>query len=408
MERRKFIYTGLAGSAATAWLCSNPLRAANFFEGFNEPVLPDLKKRITTPVIIQSVELVRVNKDYFVVTTSKDGAKGIIRTNGRQENLLTMFKKQVAPFFTGKDARELEKMIEEIYLFRRNYKYAGMPLWNCVAHAELSILDLLGRVAGLPVNQMIGKVLRTDIPVYMSSTERGTTAEEEVEWVGERIRTTGSKAAKLKIGGRMSKNKDVYPGRSEDLIRLARKTWGDDFVLYFDANGSYDVPKAIEMGRLLEDHGVVLYEEPVPWEDFHSTKLVNDALEMIVAGGEQDSSMPKWKWMINNRALDLVQPDILYNGGMIRTIQVARMAQKAGMQITLHSPKNDTLAFYMLHFASITENIGPFQEFRAELPGDESYFSPKPRVKDGVVEVPQGVGLGMEFDPDYLKKGKVI
>ena len=408
MDRRRFIQASFASSALSAYVLSNPLRAAGLFDQLNDPVLPDLTKKITSPVIIQSVELVKVDKNYFVITTSKDGVKGIVETNGRQTNLLTLFKKQVAPFFVGKDARELEKMIEDIYLFRRNYKYAGMPLWNSIAHAELSILDLLGRTVGLPVNELIGTVLHKEIPVYMSSTERGTTAEEEVEWVGERIRATGSKAAKLKIGGRMSKNEDVYPGRSEQLIKLSRKTWGDDFVLYFDANGSYDVPKAIEMGKLLQDHGVVLYEEPVPWEDFYGTKLVNDGLDLMVAGGEQDSSMPKWEWMINNKAFDLVQPDIFYNGGMTRTLQVARLAQKAGIQVTLHSPKNDSLASYMLHFASITKNIGPYQEFRAELPKEESHFTPKLRVVNGKVTVPDGAGFGIQFDPDYLKKGKVI
>lgn len=408
MDRRRFMHLGLASGALAAYTWNNPLNAAGFFPSLNTSVLPDLEKKITSPVIIQSVELIKVDKNYFVVTTSKEGVKGIVKTNGRQTNLLTLFKKQVAPFFIDRDARHLEKMIEEIYLFRRNYKYAGMPLWNSIAHAELSILDLLGKTTGQPVNQLIGTVLRSEIPVYMSSTERGTTAQEEVDWVGERIRATGSKAAKLKIGGRMSKNKDVYPGRSEDLIKLSRETWGDDFVLYFDANGSYDVPKAIEMGKLLQDYGVKLYEEPVPWEDFYSTKLVNDALDMIVAGGEQDSSMPKWEWMINNKAFDLVQPDIFYNGGMIRTLQVARLAQKAGIQVTLHSPKNDTLASYMLHFASITENIGPYQEFRAEIPKDEGYYTPKIKVIEGKAKVPAGAGFGIEYDPDYLKKGKVI
>ena len=396
------------GGAATTYLLSRPIQAHAFFGAQPEFVLPDLKTKITSPVIIQSVELLRVKDNYFVVTTSRDGAKGIVKTNNRLVNTITLFKNQVASFFPGKDARDIEKLIDEIYTYRRNYKYAGMPLWNSVAHVELSILDLLGRIAGLPVNRLIGEIRRTEIGVYMSSTERGTTAEEEVEWVGQRIAETGSQAAKLKIGGRMSKNKDVYPGRSEDLIRLARKTWGDDFALYFDANGSYDVPKAIEMGKMLQEYNVGFYEEPVPWEDFDATKKVTDALDMTVAGGEQDHSFPKWQWMIANRALDLVQPDLLYNGGMIRSLQVAKLAEKAGINCTLHSPKHDALAFYMLHFASIIPNPGPHQEFRANLPKDEGYFTPWLRVKEGKLTVPDGPGFGVDFDPEYLKKGSVV
>ena len=408
MNRRKFIQNSLIGGVASTVLPGHSLPATSVYHVQSDPIIPNLKKKITSPVTIQSVELLKVEKNHFIVTTSADGATGVSKANSRMENMITMFKNQIAPCFEGQDAREIERLVEEVYTFRRNYKYAGMSLWNCVAHVEVSILDMLGRVAGLPVNKLIGKVIRNEVPVYMSSTERGTTAEEEVAWVDEVIRETKAKAAKLKIGGRMSKNKDAYPGRSEDLIKLARQKWGDDFVLYFDSNGSYDVPKAIEMGKLLQDYGVAFYEEPVPWEDFFGTKQVNDALEITVAGGEQDHSLPKWEWMINNRALDLVQPDIMYNGGMIRTIKVAQLAEKAGIKITLHSPKNDALASYMLHFASITGNLGEFQEFRAKPPGDETYYTPKLRVKNGKINVPDGVGFGIEFDPDYLKKGKVI
>ena len=408
MNRRNFVRKSLIGGIASTSLLTPSLSAKAIFKRQPDQVIPDLKKKITSPVVIRSVELLKVGNNYFVVTTSADGATGISKTNSRLTNMITMFKNQIAPCFEGKDARDIENLVEEVYTFRRNYKYAGMSLWNSVAHAEISILDMLGRVAGLPVNQLIGEVVRKEIPVYMSSTERGTTAEEEVAWVGKAIQEAGAKAAKLKIGGRMSKNKDAYPGRSEDLVKLARRTWGDDFVLYFDSNGSYDVPKAIEMGRFLEDYGVAFYEEPVPWEDFYGTKQVNDALDIIVAGGEQDHSMPKWEWMINNQAVGLVQPDIMYNGGMIRTLKVAQMAEKVGMKTTLHSPKNDALASYMLHFASIAPNLGEFQEFRAKPPGDESYYTPRLRVKNGKVNVPDGVGFGIEYDPGYLKKGKVI
>ena len=112
--------------------------------------------------------------------------------------------------------------------------------------------------------------------------------------------------------------------------------------------------------------------------------------------------------MINNRALDLVQPDIMYNGGMLRTMKVAQLAANAGIKATLHSPKNDPLASYMLHFASITENLGEYQEFRAKPPGDQSYYAPHLSVQNGKVTVPDGPGFGIEYDPGYLKKGKVI
>lgn len=393
----------MLGAASATYLMSNPSSAFSLIN-VQEPLIKNLKSQFPSPVIIDSIDILHFKGNYLVRVTSEDGYVGISQANSRLKNTLTFFKNQVAGYFLNKDAREIEKLVDQVYVIKRNYKYAGLTLWNSVAHIEIAILDMLGKAAGLPVNQMIGHVKRTEIPVYMSSTERGTTAEEEVEWVSKRVEETNSNAVKLKIGGRMSKNKDAYLGRSEDLIKLSREVWEEDFTIYFDANGSYDVAKAIEMGKMLQDYNIGFYEEPVPWEDFAGTKEVNEGLSMNVAGGEQDNSLYKWKWMIKNRAFDIAQPDIMYNGGMIRSLQVARMCDEAGIPCTLHSPKHNALASYMLHFASIVKDPGAHQEFRAKPPKDESYFSPNFKVKNGQLSVPEGPGFGIDFDPGYLKK----
>ena len=112
--------------------------------------------------------------------------------------------------------------------------------------------------------------------------------------------------------------------------------------------------------------------------------------------------------MIKNRAIDLAQPDVMYNGGVIRTLQVARVAEAAGMDVTLHSPKNDALAAYMLHVVSMIKNAGPYQEFRAKPSKGASYYTPNFKVNNGKIGVPKGVGFGVDYDPDYLSKGEVI
>lgn len=403
MKRRSFVQTSLLGTAGAAYLMSNPVSAFSW-ERMQNPLIKDLKKQFPSPVIIDDITILRQQGNYLVKVVSKDGDVGITQGNSRLKNMLTFFKNQVAEYFIGKDARDIERLLERVYIVNRNYKYVGLSLWNSVAHIEIAILDMLGKMAGLPVNQLISEPKRTEIPVYMSSTERDTTAEEEVDWVAERVQETNSKAVKLKIGGRMSNNKDASPGRSEALIRLSRERWGDDFTIYFDANGSYDVPNAIKWGKMLEEYNIGFYEEPVPWEDFAATKAVNEGLTIPVAGGEQDNSMSKWEWMIKNRAFDIAQPDIMYNGGMIRSLQVNRLAEEVGIPCTLHSPKNNVLASYMLHFASIVKDPGPYQEFRAKKPKDESYFTPNLSVIDGQLAVPEGPGFGITYDSGYLRK----
>ena len=152
------------------------------------------------------------------------------------------------PAFLGRDARDLEQLVKEVYIFRNNYKYQGTAFWNCVAYAEASIFDLLGQVAGQSVGDLVGGAWRSRLPIYLSSMRRDTTPEEEVAWVGERLAQTQAQAVKMKIGARMQNNADSMPGRTERLIELARTTWGPDVTLYLDANGSYDHTRAIEIG----------------------------------------------------------------------------------------------------------------------------------------------------------------
>jgi L-alanine-DL-glutamate epimerase-like enolase superfamily enzyme len=136
---------------------------------------------------------------------------------------------------------------------------------------------------------------------------------------------------------------------------------------------------------------------------------VADALrKVLVAGGEQDTSFDKFRWMIRHRAIDIVQPDVNYNGGFIRAARVARLAAAAKMDITPHAPQPGFHAAYMLHFASATPNLGRFQEFRAEARKPDGWFSPALEVKEGRVRVPTGPGLGLTVDPDFLKKAAVV
>jgi L-alanine-DL-glutamate epimerase-like enolase superfamily enzyme len=326
--------------------------------------------------------------------------------NNRLDYLWPIMERFVVPYVLGKDARELDALVDGIYTYHSAYKLAGIALWNPVAYVELSLLDLMGKTMDRAVGAMFGPVVRERIPVYLSSLRRDTTAEEEVAWLGQRLEETGADAVKLKIGGRMSHNADAFPGRTERLIPRARETFGDDVAIYVDANGSYDAEGAIEVGALLADYGVAFLEEPCPWQEYEQTRQVAEALDLPVAGGEQDSSLPRFRWMIDNRAVDVVQPDMMYNGGMIRALRVAEMAEEAGLPVMPHSPKVGAESAAVLHFASVVPNLGPHQEYRGEYVPPTSWYAPNFALEGGAVPVPSGPGLGVIYDPVIWEKGE--
>jgi L-alanine-DL-glutamate epimerase-like enolase superfamily enzyme len=377
-----------------------------------------LNERIRDRAIIEHADLLRRGRKFFVRLRSTDGVEGIAFGDGRLAFLWPMMIERVLPLFVGQDVRNIEQVVDEVGRDDSNYKLAGFAFWSCVAACELAAFDLLGKTAGLSVTELLDAAPRDTavprrIPVYLSSPRRDTTPDEEVARLSERLAETGAAAVKIKIGGRMGRA-DAMPVRTERLVRLARRRFGDGITIYVDANGSYDAGKAIEVGRLLEGEGVYLFEEPCPWEDFEATRRVADGLDrVLVAGGEQDSSIEKFRWYAAHRGVDVMQPDVIHNGGFVRTLRVARLAATAGIETSYHSPTSDFAAVYMLQIAAVTPKLGRFQEFLEDAPvgrrpQSSPWYSPNFVVRSGVVEVPTGVGLGVSIDPALLRRARIV
>jgi len=248
------------------------------------------------PVTIASMELLRNRRNFLVRVRTTDGAEGIAVPNAMHLiHTYPIFLNRVAPFFKGKDARQLEPLLWELYRHDDNYKYQGLALWVCVAAAEFAVLDLLGKLSGKSVGDLLGGVKRRDIAVYRASGNRGNTPEKEVAYLKEIVAESGAKALKFRLGGRMSRNADSLPGRTEKLIPLVREAFGKEMTLYADSNSSYDVKEAIRIGRLMEEHDYAFYEEPCQFDQLEATKAVADALTIPVAGGEQEFSEDRFR-----------------------------------------------------------------------------------------------------------------
>lgn len=374
-------------------------------------VKPVLKKELfKEPVIIETLELLRFEDNFLCRVRSTDGAVGIsVGNNDQLKSLYPIFTYRLKPFFIGKDAREWENLLEEVYVYSSNYKLQNLALWVPLATIEFAVLDMLGRIAGRSIGELIGEIRNSEIKVYQANGDRGISAEETIERIKKQLEESKAKAIKFKVGGRMSNNIEFPSDRTEKLIPLVRKTFGDDMIIYADSNGSYTVDEAIRIGKILEEYKIDFYEEPVPFDWYEETKQVKMELKIPIAGGEQEPSMHNFRWLIANRALDIVQPDIFYFGGMIRSIKVARMAELFGMPCTPHISGSGLGYLYMMHFVSVIPNPGQFHEFKGfnkEIP--LQCETSDLNSDGGIVSVPTGPGSGIEIDPDFIAKHEII
>ena len=369
---------------------------------------PVLKRDLwPDPIPIAAIDVLEAGEQFLVRVRARDGAIGLAAGHpGVLETTWPILTRRVAPFFVGKDARDLEGLIDGVYLTSSNYKWQGLPFWVPVASLEFAILDLLGQVARKPLGALFGDIVRHDVAVYRASGNRGNSPEAEMAYLQQLVGETGAKAIKFRLGARMRYD-EASTRRDLALIALTRQTFGEEMTIYADANGSYDIPTAVRIGRAMQEHRLAFLEEPVPFDYYDETREVADRLPLPVAGGEQESSLRRFRWMIELKGVDVVQPDLFYFGGFIRSVRVARMAAAAGLPCTPHMSDGGLGYLYVAHFASCVPNAGPFQEYKGRdrsLPVS-SETSPLVSVK-GMLKVPTGPGLGVTIDPEFVGKAE--
>ena len=414
--RRDFLKTSTAlaalasvrGAGAAAAKKSDAMPSADELRRIMDAPVLSLDA-VKSPVTVASIELLRNGKNYLVRARSTDGAEAITVPNPAiMAKAYPVFLGNVVPTFLKRDAREIEKLHWDVYRAGSNYKMQGQLFWVSVMAVEQALLELMGQTAKRPVADFFGGAKRRDVPVYYASGNRGNQPAVEIEYLQKLVAGSGVKAIKFRLGGRMNRNEDSLPGRTDTLIPLVRKTFGDGMTLYADSNSSYDVKEAIRVGRLMEAHRYGFYEEPCEFDDLWSTKAVADALTIPIALGEQEYSLHRWHYIVSQRAADIVQPDLHYGGGFIRATKVARMAAAAGMSVVPHMSGGGLGYLDVVQFASFTPNIGPFQEFKGNATIPVSCPTSSLKCEHGMVRCPTGPGFGVTIDPDFVKKSQVL
>lgn len=382
--------------------------------------LPVLRKELfTSPVIIEKIELLQDRKNFICHVISKDGAVGIsIGHPFISLNSYPAFLNILIPFFTGEDARNLDELIYLVSETR--VKNQGIPFCVQLATLEFAILDMLGNIAGIPAGNLLGDIKTRDVSIYLGhhlGSFRNLEPEKSLELMQKDIIETKAKAVKLRagLGDNLASDIDNAPGRTEKLIRLAREKYGDEMLLMMDGNGSYSVKEAIRIGKILEEYNYYFYEEPLPWDWYQEQKQVEQALSVPMAGGEEEFGMHAFRYLIGNEVFQIIQPDLFYFGGMIRTMKVARMAQAAGLKITPHISGGGLGFVYMLQMVSVCPAVEKYHEFKMFETSDANGTiipieskAEKFESINGVINVPSGIGMGVIIDPDYIKTHKVI
>lgn len=342
----------------------------------------------------------------FVRVTTDSGASGWGQTSTYNADITAqIFHRQVAPWALGADALAIDALIERIE--EREHKFPGSYRCRALAGLDTALWDLRGKLEGKPVVELLGG-RPGKLRAYASSMRRDISPQDEAARLVRLRDEQGFTAFKWRVGAECGHDIDEWPGRTEQIVPHVARALGAQVAKLVDANSGFSVRRAIEVGRLLESEGVTHYEEPCPYWKLEDTRAVTQALTLDVTGGEQDWDLATWARMIEMRAVDVVQPDVMYMGGIGRTLKVARMAAAAGLPCTPHSANLSLVTLCTMHLLAALPNAGPYLEFSIEgfdyYPWQRGLFRGDPyRIEAGQVRVPSAPGWGVEIEPAWLE-----
>lgn len=343
----------------------------------------------------------------FVRVTTDSGATGWGQVSTYHADITAqVFHRQIAPHALGTDATDFADTLQRIY--EREHKFPGSYLRRAMAGLDTALWDLNGKLQEKPVVALLGGS-PGKLRAYASSMKRDITPEDEAARFVRLRDEQGFTAFKWRVGAEVGRDQDEWPGRTEAVIPTVARALGDGIDKLVDGNSCYSPARAIAVGRLLEDNGIGHFEEPCPYWEYDQTAEVRAALSIDVAGGEQDNEYSSWQLMIEHNSVDILQPDIMYMGGIHRTLHVAQMGAKAGLPITPHAANLGLVTMCTMHLLKALPNAGKYLEFSIEgldyYPWQDGLFLNDPyRIEDGCAIVPDLPGWGVDINPDWLDR----
>jgi len=341
----------------------------------------------------------------FVKVTTDEGLEGWGQTSTYNADITAqVLHRQVAPWVLGQSADDIGFLIDRVEA--KEHKYPGS--YRCRANAGLdtALWDLQGKAQNKPVVELLGGKVKA-LRAYASSMKRDITPQDEAKRFVELRDKYGFDAFKWRVGAECGNDVDEWPGRTEEVVPVVSRALGDGISKLVDGNSGFSPKRAIEVGKLLQAEGISHFEEPCKYWELSETKEVTDALEIDVTGGEQDWDLSTWQRMIDMRAVDVLQPDVMYMGGIWRTLKVVDLAKKAGLPITPHSANLSLVTICTMHLLGAIDNPGKYLEFSIEqedyYPWQVGLFLGDPfKVEGGKVIIPSEPGWGVTIHPEWL------
>lgn len=359
----------------------------------------------------------------IVKVMTDEGIEGLGESacfGGPAESTKYIIEHELQPLLLGKDATNIEYLWKFIADRTRQHGRGGI-ITAAMSGIDVALWDILGKKAGLPVYKLLGGYTDVLLPYassgfYSVGKDTKAIAEEVGNYYEE-----GFRYAKIKVG----RNADVFlsplPNMpfteecryslEEDLERVERcMKVAKEYKcrLMVDANNNWNTFTAIRMGKEFQKMGVFWLEEPLHLDNIEGSAELAAALDMPVAGYESEVGLYRFREFIRRRAIDIVQPDVIWSGGFTECRKIANLAHAYNLPCMPHVFSSAVSLAANAHFLASIQNAGILELDRNVYPlRDELLTEPIAVAEDGYIHLPKGPGLGITLREDTVKKYRI-
>lgn len=319
----------------------------------------------------------------------------------------------IQPMVLGDNPLDRDVIWHKVYNLMRDHGQKGMPM-QALSGVDIALWDIAGKVADLPISQLIGGRFRDQVQVYGYGM---MLRREDVPSMAARF---GDEAAAIKEAGFAATKMKVGMGPKEDVVlcNAVRGGVGADFRFMVDANHCYTTSDAFYVGRALDELDAYWFEEPVAPEDHDGYRELRAGLNVNIAGGEAEFNRWGWRSILENRGLDLAQPEVCALGGISEYLRVLALCHAHHTPVINHVWGSDlAVAVNLQLLAAMPPMPGglhpsePMLEFdttpnlfRNELLQTPLDIAAQVKTTGGTVRVPDGPGIGVEPNRDFIKR----
>lgn len=391
LDRRQFLKRSLYATGALALADVLPSFAARAAEH-------NLKITAVEPYVLKGSKC-------FVLIRTDAGITGIGEVSPMNAPAAAhLIANEFAALLIGMNPLDIERCWERV--FYRTYKQGVMGLQpEALAGIDIALWDILGKVTGLPISQLLGGKRRDWVRVYASIGGGGQSTPQKMAERAEKAVAEGFTAVKIRMDyGPIPPDADV----KKDLATLAtvRKAIGDDIDLGYDVNNGYSAQTAIRVGKEIEAFNVIHYEEPVAQTDYAGYAQVVEAVDIPVAAGEHEYTRWQFRDLIEQANPDIVQPDLVKCAGISEGVKIAALASAHHKLLCPHQTQPTIGQAANLHYTSVFVTNDMAQELAEGALQSELHtlFTNPLEFKNGRLKVPEPPGLGLDLDEARLRE----